>query len=167
MKVILDLAISADGFIAKPDGNSDWVAPSTEELFKKRTREAGCLVVGRRTYEQYRGSIYPVDGALNIVLTNNSEGLDVSVVSATSPEETLAIAKENGCSGVLIAGGASVSGAFLKAGLINEIFFSVHPLLLTQGMKPFGDIEVNSEMTLVDTKELEGGIIQLHYEVLR
>lgn len=166
MKVILDLAISADGFIAKPDGNSDWVAPSTEELFKGRIREAGCLVVGRRTYEQYKGSIYPVEGALNIVLTSNIESLDTGMASATSPEETLAIAKKKGCSGVLIAGGANVSGAFLKAGLINEVFFSVHPLLLTQGMKPFGDTEVNSVMTLLDTKELEGGIVQLHYRLL-
>lgn len=144
----------------------DWVAPSIEGLFKKRIREAGCLVVGRKTYEQYKGSIYPVEGALNIVLTSNTEGFDESVVSATSPEEVLVIVEEKGCKGLLVVGGASVSGSFLKAGLVNEIFLSVHPLLLTQGMKPFGDVEMNSKLELLHTTELEGGIIQLHYRIV-
>jgi len=52
MKIILHLALSADGFIAKLDGGSDWVSPSDETLFRKRAKMAGCLIVGKRTFEQ-------------------------------------------------------------------------------------------------------------------
>lgn len=49
MRVILSLAISADSFIAKPDGDSDWVSPEDEKLFVGRIQEASCypLIFGQ------------------------------------------------------------------------------------------------------------------------
>lgn len=165
MKIILDLALSADGYIAKPDGNSDWVSERTEELFKSRIREAGCLVVGSRTFNQYQGSIYPVAGALNIILTHQNTHIsnENNLIYATSPESAIKIAEDHNCSGILLAGGASISKAFLQKDFIDEIYFSKHPILLGKGMKPFGDVEVPIKIKLLNTLDLGEGVVQEHY----
>jgi dihydrofolate reductase len=167
MKITLDLAISADGFIARLNGDSDWVDTGIENFFKNRAREAGCLVVGRTTFEQYQGDLYPVEGAINIVLTSNPDTKIAGAFSASSPAEAVALAEDKGCAGILVAGGARTSAAFLEAGLIDEIFFSVHPLILGQGMKPFEGTVSGKSLALLDSKNIRNGLIELHYKVLK
>ncbi|MBI2096634.1 MAG: dihydrofolate reductase [Candidatus Sungbacteria bacterium] len=167
MKITLHLGISVDGFIAKPNGDSDWVAPADEVLFKNRAKEAGCLVVGKRTFEQYQGTIYTVDGVINIILTSKPDPKITNVLSATSPIAAVELAKEKGCADVLIAGGTRTSTAFLEANLIDEILFSVHPLILGQGMKPFEGGIFEKSVKLLDSRNLEDGLVELHYEVLK
>ena len=167
MKATLHLAISADGFIAKMNGDSDWVMSIDEALFKTRAKEAGCLVIGRKTYEQYKDSIYPVEGVVNIVLTSNSNLKIKGATVVNTPTTAVKFAKEKGCANILIAGGAQTSATFLSAGFIDEIFFSVHPLILGQGIKPFTGIISECKVKLIDTKELGDGLVELHYEVLK
>lgn len=167
MKVILDLAVSADGYIAKLDGDSSWVAEITEDLFKERISQLGALVVGKTSFDQYRDVIYPVSSALNIVLSkrkSQSES-DENVFYASSVEEAMQIVLEHNCSGLLIAGGASVSKSFLEKNLIDEIYFSVHPIKLGEGMTPFGNLSIPSNLKLLDSKDLGNGIRQDHYLV--
>ncbi len=167
MKIILHLAISADGFIAKPNGDSDWVTPVDEALFKNRAKEAGCLVVGKKTFEQYQGTIYPVEEAVNIILTRHPDPKISNAIFADSPSAAVEIAKEKGCAGILIAGGAHTSAAFLEANLIDEVFFSVHPLILGRGIKSFEGTSFEKSVKLSGSKNLEGGLLELHYEVLK
>ena len=52
-KLIYSMSVSADGFIAGPDGDFSWTAPS-EELFRfhtDRIRQLGAHLCGRRLYE--------------------------------------------------------------------------------------------------------------------
>src|SRR6266487_3314218 len=111
MKIILHMAISVDGFVAKKDGDSDWVSPIDEELFQQRCREAGCVIVGRKTYQQYKGEIYPVKGATTIVLTKGPrKTIEENVLFASSPQEALTFAPKKGFHSIVVAGGAIVSG---------------------------------------------------------
>lgn len=168
MKIVLDLALSSDGYIAKKDGDSSWVSERTEDLFKQRIREAGCLVVGKKTFDQYRDVIYPVEGAINIVLTRKSHlEHTAGVIYVSAPEEAIKVAKEYKCDGILIAGGSAVSKAFLEKGLIDEIYLSIHPITLGEGMRPFADMETPSNLTVLDTQDLGDGIRQNHYRIER
>lgn len=167
MKITLHLAISADGFIAKPDGDSDWVDDADETRFIQRAREAGCLVIGRKTFEQYRGTMYPVDGIVNIVLTKNPHPGILDACFANSPAAAIELAEEKGHDTILIAGGGHVSISFLEADLIDEIFFSVHPLILGQGIKPFAEKSIEKKLQLLDSKQLNNGLVELHYKILR
>lgn len=165
MKCVLHLAVSSDGFIAKPDGDSDWVAPADELLFKARAKELGSLVVGNRTFKQYQDTIYPVEGALNIVLSSEIGDSAANVVFATSPQQAIDIAESAGCTGLLIAGGAKTSAAFLESDLIDEVFFSIHPIELGEGIKPFGKRSDEVKLTLLDTRTLKEGLVERHYRV--
>ena len=48
------MAISVDGYVAKKDGDSDWVSPVDSVNFEQKIKETGCLIVGRRTFDQYQ-----------------------------------------------------------------------------------------------------------------
>lgn len=167
MKQIMHLATSKDGFIATPDGDSDWVSSVDEELFRERAREVGALVVGRNTFRQYEHTIYPVSDALNIVLTSANEPVSSAdnVAMAHSVKEAIEVARASGASGVLIAGGAKTAGAFLRAGEVQDIFLSVHPLVLHEGLKPFDDLSRHTRYELVGSRSLADGVEELHYHL--
>ena len=169
MHIVLHLAISKDGYIAKGNGDSGWVSASDEELFKARAKEAGCLVVGKTTYDQYAGKIYPVEGALNIVLTKHtgSRSPHPGVMFAESPEDAISIAERNGFKSLLIAGGAKTSAAFLREGLVEEVFLSEHPIVLGEGIAPFEDFPFNERYELVATKELDEGVLEKRYRAVK
>ena len=166
MHVVLHLAVSQDGFIARTDGDSDWVSPVDGKLFDKRARDAGCLVVGNTTFKQYKGTIYPVANVFNIVMSASEHGEDDGVVYVMTPQQAIEVASERGYGTLLVAGGGKTSAAFLDAGLVDEIFLSIHPIQLHEGIKSPGDLHADPRYTLAQVKNLEEGIIEEHYTVL-
>ena len=69
MKVKLYNAISLDGFIGTNNGDVGWVSEVDVPYFNAEMQRAGCIVIGRKTFEQFQGNIFPVKGVLNIVMT--------------------------------------------------------------------------------------------------
>jgi dihydrofolate reductase len=161
--VTLHMAISIDGFIAFPDGDSDWVSPLDEKLFTQRCREAGSLILGRQTYDQYKGKIYPVENADNIVISRTQHSDDKNVFFVRSPLEAITKVKSLGHRKVLLSGGGKTSASFLDENLIDEIFLSVHPVVLGKGLKLFDGAQFKTGFCLSDTSDLGEGLVQLHY----
>jgi dihydrofolate reductase len=168
MKVILYMAISVDGYIAKRDDNTDWVCNMDWRVFSRMLRDAGCIVMGRRTYE-VSGEDFPYDCDLNIVMTSDSSlhgKLSKKVIfTDKNPRGIVDLAKGRGFDSLLVIGGGKTNAAFLEEGLIDEIFLSLHPKVLGDGIKLFdgGDIDVDLER--LGVKQLEEGLVQLHYRV--
>lgn len=167
MKVTLYMAISTDGYIAKRDGVSDWVSEVDSEIFQAKISEKGCVVVGRKTYDQYYGDLYPIRDVTNIVLTTDPTRKEnqENVIFTNTPKEALRLASEKGYSEVLLVGGGITNAAFLRENLIDEIFLSVHPLILGEGIKIFENYECEVKLTLLEAKQLKEGLVQLHYRV--
>ena len=167
MKVTLYMAISIDGFIAKEDGDSDWVSEVDSKMFEKKIEEAGCIVVGRKTFEQYYGDLYPVGGATNIVLTNDATQQDKNenVIFVSSSKEALRVAEQKRHDKVLLIGGGHINGAFIQDNLVDEVFLSVHPLIIGEGIKIFENFRKQVDLDFVGLKEMEEGLVQLHYKI--
>lgn len=161
------MAISIDGFIAKKDGDSDWVSPVDSANFEQKIKEKGCIIVGHRTFDQYQGDLYPVKDVTNIVLTSDSslKSEKDNVVYAQSPSEAIKLVQRRGHDKALLIGGGTTNGLFLREGLIDEIFLSVHPLILGNGIKLFEGVETDIKLEFLDQKKLGEGLIQLHYQV--
>lgn len=51
MKVILYMAITANGYIAKKNDNTNWISPDEWNSYSAFIRKIGNLIVGRRTYD--------------------------------------------------------------------------------------------------------------------
>jgi dihydrofolate reductase len=94
MKVILYMAISADGFIAKINGDSDWVSEADADTFENKIKEAGVFIVGRKTFDQYYNDLYPIKDVLNVVLTTNknrkSENKNI-LFTTKNPQEIISL----------------------------------------------------------------------------
>lgn len=167
MKVTLYMAVSIDGYIAKKDGDSDWVSEVDSINFEKKIEETGCIVVGRKTFEQFYDDLYPVEGVINIVLTSSPTRQDKNknVIFVSSPQEALQVAKQKGHDKVLLIGGGRVNGAFIQDNLVDEVLLSVHPLIFGEGIKIFEHFGKQVDLDFVGSTEMEEGLVQLHYKI--
>ncbi|OGK15410.1 hypothetical protein A2690_05130 [Candidatus Roizmanbacteria bacterium RIFCSPHIGHO2_01_FULL_39_12b] len=169
MKVFLYAATSADGFIATKNGDSEWVSDIDAFNFESKIKEIGCIVLGRRTFDQYQGEIYPVADITNIVMTTNHSLLSTeeNVIYAYSPDDALEKANNNGHNQVLVIGGGTTNGLFYKDNLIDEIFIDIHPLALGNGIKIFENVERADNLELINQKPLGEGQLYLHYKMIK
>lgn len=168
MKVILMNGISLDGFIATPTGDSDWVLDGEE--FEAYVRGVGCIIIGRLTFEQYHGDIFPIDGASNFVYTSNvkdfAELVDDNLHFVKgSPAEALDQLKKLGFEKVILAGGSKTNASFAQVGLIDEMILDVHPILLGEGKRLLGDYVLPLNLELMSTQHNPKGFLQNHYKV--
>lgn len=168
MKVRLYNAISLDGFIAKKDGDSDWVSEADWETFEAEMQQAGCIVVGRKTFEQYQGELYPVEGILNIVMTKDESKLNEEgnvIYTNNNPEEIIQLAQDKNVNYILLIGGGNANASFIEKGLVDEVVVTVHPLLLGDGIRLFESGEIFQNLEKLSVSELADDLIQIIYKV--
>lgn len=168
MKVILYMATSLDGFVAKTGGDSSWVSDVDIPIFEQKIKESGCIILGHNTFKQFYGEFYPVKNVTNIVVTTSLENKNEdNVIYAESPEEAVEIAKSKNFDQVLLVGGGNTNGSFLKSSLVDEIFVDVHPFVFGVGIKLFGNFEGDIKLELLESRNLDKGQILLHYKVIK
>lgn len=168
MKVTLYMATTIDGFVARRDGDSDWVSELDTAGFEGQIEKKGCIILGSKTYNQFLGELYPVGGVTNIILSKsgtNTEQSNKDVFGADSPEVALRIAEEKGFENVLLIGGGKVNGAFFAKNLIDEVCVVIHPLAFGSGIKLFEEVEGNLSLEKKSVIEMDGGLIKVWYAV--
>ena len=86
------------------------------------------------------------------------------LVSEDSMAEARRI-KERPGKDIWLFGGASLTDALFKEGLIDELWLSVHPILLGSGKALFREKENRTKMRLLESKTYETGLISLRYNI--
>jgi dihydrofolate reductase len=161
VQVTIQAAISVDGFIATPDGDTDWVKDL--ELYEQACREYGCMIMGRTTYDEYAGPAF--DGVQHIVLTSKpQESRHDNVHFVQTVEQAMAKAKELGFDKLLVIGGGQTNGSFMRAGVVGQLMLDVHPIVLGQGKKLLGDFDRQVQLRHTSTKEYPN-FVCLSYDV--
>ncbi len=168
MKVILYMAISANGMIAKSNDDTSWISAEEWDSYSLAVRTAGCLIVGRRTYEiltkQPEFAEFK-DVKLILVSHDNFVTLAQNHFVAFSPREALEMAK--GYEQVVVAGGGILNAAFLDEKLVDEIYLDIEPIVISEGIPVFKDKNFDCNLKLLESKMITENEIQLHYEVLK
>lgn len=171
MKTILYMGISANGYIAKADGNSEWTSDENLKGFYEHSKNAGNIIMGKNTYLialQYR--YFPFPDSLNVIVSNeqikNTWGDNV-IVTDKSPKEILSMLGKKGFTMAFLAGGGQLNTSFAKEELIDEIYLDVEPLILGQGIKIFSDADFEFLLELLDFKKLNSNTVQLHYKIIK
>ena len=166
MKITLLAAVTLDGKIARNEHHlSDWTSKEDKRLFVSKTRQAGVLILGNNTYKTLSA---PLPGRLHIVLTTDTRDKvnipgQVEYTSAP-PEEIVASLKARGYSEAVLAGGAQVNALFLKAGLIDEMWLTVEPLVFGSGIDLFRGAEFDVRWQLIYMEKLNDvGSLHLRY----
>jgi dihydrofolate reductase len=148
-KVVVNRAMSLDGFTAGPGDAMDWVmhymSGGVEEQFPEIMAATGAMLVGRRTYEVGKrmagepGSEPGYDGGPEFVLTHKPPDPADPAVTFLTGDIGEAVATARGAAGGknLEILGADVTGQCLRRGLVDEILVYVLPVLLGDGTRFF------------------------------
>lgn len=168
MKVILYMAISLNGMIAKSDDDTSWISKEEWDSYSLAVRTDGNLIVGHRTYniltKQPEFSELK-DVKLVVVAQEDFQTLSPNHLVAHSPKEALKLL--NDFEKVVVAGGGTLNASFVEENLVDEIFIDIEPIILGQGIPLFRNKDFERKLKLVGQKKITDNEIQLHYEVLK
>jgi dihydrofolate reductase len=169
-KLILYIATSLDGYIARPDGDISWldaVARNGEDYgFQAFYDSIDALIVGRNTYDQIaQADHWPHTDRDNYILTHRPlDGASPALHLVTgNPHSVLEQAAARGAGRVWLVGGAGVVAAFDAAHLIDEYIISVVPLLLGDGIPLFRAPLPQRHIELLKAHDYPSGLVQLRY----
>jgi dihydrofolate reductase len=168
MKVILYMAISLNGMIAKSDDDTSWISKEEWDSYSLTVRTAGNLIVGHRTYKiltkQPEFSEFK-DVKLIVVAQENFQTLAKNHLIARSPKEALKLLSD--FEQVVVAGGGALNASFVEENLVDEIFIDIEPIIFGQGTPLFRDKIFDHNLKLLGQKKITDNEIQLHYQVLK
>lgn len=169
MKVILYMAISADGLIAGEKDETPW-SNATWESYYNFVKDRKNIVLGRRTYElmQEVNEFEKIGRPFTVVVSNDlKRETDKNFAFADSPRQALEILEQKGFKEALVAGGGHLNGSFMAENLVDEIYLDVEPVVLGKGIRLFENGNLDVKLELLETKKLSENEIQLHYQVLK
>lgn len=175
---------SLDGMVAGPNGEMNWIKVD-EEIFDfvaTMTAQADAALYGRVTYEMMQ-AYWPAAGSkpnaskhdkehsawynqvAKIVLSTTLDGTDLpnTTVIANDLGTHINRIKQQQGKNILIFGSPRASNALLRAGLIDEFWLFVNPILLGQGMPLFRDLTATTPLKLTGSITFKCGVIALHY----
>ncbi|RYY25042.1 MAG: dihydrofolate reductase [Chitinophagaceae bacterium] len=174
-KVILGLAVTLDGYIEGPNGEYDWCFTDQDYGLNEFFSRVDTIFIGRKSYEMARkhadnnnGEVVPgMPPMKEYVFSNTLKTVDKGaiLVSGNSMAEALKI-KETSGKDIWLFGGASLTDALMKEGLVDELWMSVHPILLGSGKPLFRPQEARTKLSLLDSKTYETGLVSLKYSIV-
>lgn len=127
MHVFIIAAITNDGFIAQTtqQKSTRWTSKEDYHFFTARTKQAGVVIMGSTTYATIG---HPLKDRLNIVYTKHLQTSPHPQLRYTNlpPQELIASLENEGFTEAAICGGASIYTLFLKSGLVNTLYLTVH-----------------------------------------
>ena len=168
MKVILFMAQSINGMIARRNGSEDFLSDANWQTFSSLAKQHQCVIVGRKTYDEVKKwKEYNFDNvkAKKIIVSRDKKSkLTTGYISAGSPNDALKKASKLGFKKVLLTGGGTLNSAFMKNKFVDEIIINIEPYVLGRGIKIFSEETFENKLQLVKVTKLNG-IVQLHYKV--
>lgn len=172
-KIIAYIAISADGFIARPDGDVAWLdRPTTAGDYGMGDfyKSIDTVVMGRKTYDialKFGQKSYP--GKKNYIFSRNHPAgrtLDVEFVRDGADEFARRLRSVRG-KNIWLVGGAELIAEFLDAEQIDEFIMHVIPTLIGEGIPLVHPRRRSVPLALVACKAYPDGVVQLHYACAR
>jgi dihydrofolate reductase len=176
-KIIVLIATSTDGYIARKDGAVDWLdRPETagEYGMGKFFKSIDTIIWGRKTYDmvvqfEKEGKAYPsMGGVKNYVFSRRKPPKKVlpGFEFVAEPIKKFAdrLRAEEG-KDIWMMGGAGIIGSFLDAGAIDEFIISVIPTLIGEGIPLIAPRRRTVPLQLLSFKKFSDGVVRLHYAV--
>src|SRR5919202_4770257 len=184
-KLKLQVQMSVDGYIARLNGEMDWLVWNWDDKLKGYvnglTESVDTILLGRKMTEGFISYWSDVmvkpdhpDYAFakkmietpKVVFTktlNKSKWINTDIATGDLVEEVNKIKSQSGRD-IVVYGGASFDSSLIKEKLIDEYYLFINPVAIGNGMTIFKDSNVIQKFTLIESKAFENGNVMLHYE---
>ena len=176
LKASVFIAASIDGFIARPNGDLDWL-PTEKDVeggdlgYQAFMDSDDTVVMGRHTYEKVLGfeGDWPFGGKRVVVLSTRSANIPARLAGQVSwmegpPHRILERLAAEGARHLYIDGGRTIQ-AFLQARLIHRLIITRIPVLLGSGIPLFGLLENDVPLRHLRTAAYANGMAQSEYAI--
>ena len=172
MTVSVFIGTSVDGFIARPNGDLDFLPPDGGEPHGYNEFIAGvdAIVIGRNTFETVL-TLGPWPYGDKRVVILSSRPIDLSAARggvveqmAGTPAEIISRLAASGANHAYIDGGITIQ-RFLRAGLIQRLIITRVPVLIGDGIPLFGSLPHDIRLRHIMTKHYPSGLVSSEYAV--
>lgn len=182
-KIVLQSSVSLDGYIEGPNRELDWhlIDGELHQHFNQQLAAMGAFLMGRTMYELMAGFWPTADqdpaapGVVvefagiwrempKLVYSRTLEHADwnSTIVREVVPEEVEELKARPG--GDLSIGGADLTAAFMRHGLIDEYWIYVHPVVIGGGKPLFPQGTDMTSLRLAETRAFGNGVVLLRYQ---
>src|SRR5690606_13590568 len=172
-KISLFIAMSLDGYIAKPNDDLSFlnlVQREGEDYgYAKFTDSIDTLIIGRKTYDYVLKNVgvsHYDNGERDVyVITRNQRPRigRTTFFTGSLPDLVKRLKSEDG-KNIYCDGGAEVINELLKHDLIDEFIISVIPVLLGEGTRLFKDGRPEQQLEFAQVETFDTGLTQLRYK---
>jgi dihydrofolate reductase len=171
MKTIVYIGTSLDGFIARKDGEIDWLVKFEKPVkddYAEFMTNIDAVVIGRGTYEKVLSfPSWPYEKKVFVLSTRLKQIPDqlrgkVTILSM-KPRALLKYLSNEGFSNIYVDGGKVIQ-SFLKDDCIDEMIITKAPVLIGSGIPLFGDLGHDLPFKHVRTKGYSNGLVKSHYK---
>jgi dihydrofolate reductase len=174
-KIIVNIATSADGYVARRDGSLEWLTkrPSPKGFYglPEFERSTDAKILGRKTFDRavQMGARFSAD-AVRYVFSRQPAPASVPpgvqfVTESISGFATRLLAQPG--KNVWMMGGGEIIGSFLDEGAIDEFIITVVPIFIGDGIPLIPPRHRDVALGLLGVQQFTDGVVQLHYDVLR
>lgn len=168
-KVILFIASSLDGYIARQSGDIDWLFTDQDYGYSEFFASVDTLLMGRKTYEQVLTfGEYPYKGVKSYVFTKNPlfpADSNAEVIREDIKEFVEQLRQVDG-KNIWLVGGSQLTHALMSQNLVDELILSIHPTILGKGILLFENGTTPQSLNLTKCQTYDSGLVQLSYDVV-
>jgi len=166
------IGTSLDGFIARPNGDLDFLPQGGGEPhgYDEFIASVDAIVIGRKTFETVLAFPAWPYGAKRVVVLS-SRPVDFSAVRgglveqmAGPPAEIVAKLAASGAHHLYVDGGITIQ-RFLRAGLIQRLIITRVPVLIGDGIPLFGALPHDVRLRHLATQHYPSGLVKSEYHV--
>lgn len=177
-KVTFGGANSLDNFIARKNHAVDWLMWSDEagEIMQSFWANVDTIIMGRKTYEvamknapKGKDAASPYGDIKTYVFSRKlkkGERNGVEIVNE-APGKFVRTLKAKEGKEICVMGGGDLARSLFEAGVIDEIGFNIHPVLLGKGISLFHTMKKQIDLELIECRPFKNGCVYVSYRVKR
>ena len=166
-KILVYIASSLDGYVARENGDIDWLPEVSESGYDAFYKSVDTVIMGKTTYDQVLTfGEYPYKDKKSFVFSRTSQNNDDNAEFVSDVAKFVKDGFPGAGENIWLIGGAKIIGSFLKQGVVDEIIITVIPILLGKGISLFQNFEDEAKLELIKAEKY-GQLVDLQYKVLK
>lgn len=166
-KIILFIASSLDGYIARESGDINWLFTDQDYGYTEFYAQVDTLIMGNKTYQQVLSfGEYPYNDKDVFVFSKTKSGETDNKAKFVNSDwlSFIKTLRQSHGRDIWLVGGAQLIHFFLQHHFIDELIISIHPIILGSGIPLIVNVpSMETKLKLKNVKGFDTGLVQIFY----